>query len=89
MDAAADLTVCGAYQQPGLLLDLPDCGIGGRLAAADLARDERPRGLAVVAPTDENAEVAGHDRGDHRLWLGLGGFVRHVIALLWDAELLA
>ena len=56
-----------------LLLDLPHGGIGRALPGFDLARDEGPRRLAVLAPADQDAQVAGHDGRDHWARLGSGG----------------
>ena len=55
------------------LLDLPHGGVGRALPGFDLARDEGPRRLAVLALADQDAQVAGHDGRDHGARLGSGG----------------
>ena len=48
------------------LPDLPDRRVSGVLSGLDLARDECPQRLAIIAPGHQDAETAGNDGGNHR-----------------------
>ena len=71
VNAATDDPAC-FDAKARFLLDLPHGGIGRAFPGFDLARDEGPRRLAVLAFADKDTSVAGHDRRDHRTRLGNG-----------------
>lgn len=76
VDSASDDLV-RTDEAPGFFFDLADGSVGRGLARFDLPSDECPRGLAVIAPTDQDAKIRSDDRGDDWLRLRLVGWLGH------------
>jgi hypothetical protein len=65
MDAATYHTR-SAYPQARFLADFAYCRVSRFFSRLDLTRDERPRRLAIIAPSDQNAELTSNDGGNDR-----------------------
>jgi hypothetical protein len=84
MDAATDNT-CAAYPQTCFLPDLAYRRVSGIFSGFDLARDERPCGLAIITPGDQDTDRAGNDGCDDRS--GLGRTSRGRLGIpVWDTR---